>query len=250
MSWHYRIRQAHDPIWKSFDRRVCVRESPIRSSACRVIPNAPKLQEQLHIKTAQKELLEKDIRRIQEAQSLEGRDVQQGIIEQGRQTSACKEQVIRILISLGVRGQLASSDLLLFNATGEKVEQVMEQILAMASGKSFFRDFSPGALITPQKIYQVSVYLGPTESHLIHWDVVSVLTSKKSHLLKMIQQGNSQLMYQSLDCMVFSNTQAQVEEFRRRMGALGISFDEFGSLGTVEKVLVSKPVVVSICFLN
>lgn len=160
-----------------------------------------------------------------------------------------KEKLLKALNALGIRLDYQAYDLLLFTATGEKLEHVLEQILLTSQGaSSLLRDFTSTVPTFPDKEYRVSIYLEKKEASALHWHISFALPHQKPQLLDIIQKRGGPIDYESEELIIFSIPGAEVEKLRARILAMRVGLSEFGQLELKEDLLVSGPVTISIYF--
>ncbi|MCG7851392.1 MAG: hypothetical protein MIO92_02615, partial [Methanosarcinaceae archaeon] len=150
--------------------------------------------------------------------------------------------------AVGIRLDYQRDDELVFNATGEKVEQLLERILLLSQGAPSFRDFTTSVSTLRGKEYKVSIYLEREESNALHWHIDPIMPDKKSELLEIIREFDNSRDYESDELVVFSISNKDVGRLRARIQATRVAFAEYGSPGSKENTLSSGPVTISIYF--
>ena len=155
-----------------------------------------------------------------------------------------------VLSAMDIRPDYEGKNAAAFIISGEKAEQLLEQLLANARGASSFADFTPDVVTYFDKNYPVSIYLEGRETHTLHWHIDRLLPEKRSGLFEVIRELGGFIDYESGRFVVFSISDQQLENLKRRIQAMRVIVSEYGSAQEGEKILSSGPVTISVYFVK
>jgi len=162
-----------------------------------------------------------------------------------------KRKLLDALNSLSIIPEHKTQDLIIFNATGEKIDKVIEQAISSSKQNIPLRDFTTGAPISKDKESRVTLYFDNVKTQIanvLHWHVVLMSTQQKDKLLEIIQSIGGSIDYESEELFVFSIPKTEIKKLKKRIQVMGFIFTEFGKLELKEGQLSSIPVKVSIYF--
>jgi len=162
-----------------------------------------------------------------------------------------KRKLLDALNSLSIIPEYKTQDLIIFNATGEKIDKVIEQVISSSKQSTPLRDFTTGTPISKDKESRVTLYFDNVETQIVnvfHWHVVLMSPQQKAKLLEIIQSIGGSIDYESGGLFVFSIPKTEMEKLKKRIQVMGFIFTEFGKLESKEGQLSSIPVKVSIYF--
>lgn len=159
-------------------------------------------------------------------------------------------RLINILGAMDVKPDYEGKNELIFTASGEKAEHLLEQLLDIIRSKSSFADFTPDVATYYDKNYIVSVYFEEGEANTLHWHIDRLLPEKRPALLDVIREFSKSVDYVSDRVVVFTISDQQLDDLKRRLQAMRVTIAEYGSTQSGEKVLSSGPLSISIYFVK
>jgi hypothetical protein len=171
-----------------------------------------------------------------------------GIDEKYRKETELIAKVSDAVRAAGVSLYYQKNDMLVFRATGERIEKLLAQILSLSRGAAFFRDFTAVVPTLRGKEYNVSIYIGHGDSASPHWHIDPVTQSKKSDILDIVKGSSSSTDYSSDGLIILSIPSVEIGKLRARIMAARVPMSEYGSMESKEDTLSSGPVALSIYF--
>jgi hypothetical protein len=205
---------------------------------------------ELEQKLKKKEELEVSIKSLEdEILSIELK-IQQAL-EEKRREARCQQKLFDALQSLNIMLDYKTQDLILFNATGEKIDNLIEKIFSSSQQGTPLRDFTAGTSTFKNKESRVSIYFENPKiqsSGVLHWHIGLMLHQQKVKLLDVIQSMGGSIDYELEEIIVLSIPKTEVENLKKRIQVMGVIFTEFGKLDSNEGQLSSMPVKVSVYF--
>jgi|GEM_PF-3279254 len=215
-----------------------------------VVPTLSTQEKILGSKLSEKKRLESEIQQLKQSRQ------QEEIVFQAQQSKGRQEglqrkaQLLAIFRELELSSEYDRHNLCIFNAPGDKVVRALERILAEDEERSSFRDLSAAKQTLAKNNYRVYLYLDSQEWPDQHWDIVQTPSVKKGEIMAAIKEFVSASDYFSEACQVLYGSVSQMEGLRKRMEAMRVTVIESGSPPREEDVRTSKPVAVSLCFVE
>jgi hypothetical protein len=160
------------------------------------------------------------------------------------------DRLMNILNAMDIKPDYEGDNQLIFTASGEKAEHILEQLLDMVRTKSSFTDFTPDVATYYDKDYLISIYFEEGETNALHWHIDRLLPEKRPALLKVIKEFSSSVDYESDKMVVFSISDQQLENLKKRLQAMRVIVSEYGSVQPKEKILSSGPLTISVYFVK
>ena len=202
---------------------------------------------ELEQRLKEREGLESSIRSSEdEIRSIELK-AQQMLEEKRRREAARRQKLFDTLNAMGIRADYELAGHIVFTGTGEMVERALEQILSIFQSSSI-RDFTGGTATLADREYSVSICLEEGEARLLHWHVGPLRPGQKSSLLDIIRKQSNSIDYKSEELVVFSIPAAKLDELRRQIQVMRVSFSEYDYTKSEEGRLSSGPITMSIYF--
>ena len=205
---------------------------------------------ELEQKLKKKEELEVSIKSLEdEILSIELK-VQQALEEKHREARR-QQKLFDALRSLNIMPDYKTQDLILFNATGEKIDNLIEKVFSNSQQGAPLRDFTAGTSTFKDKESRVSIYFENPKiqsSGVLHWHIGLMFHQQKVKLLDVIQSMGGSIDYELGEIIVLSIPKTKVENLKKRIKVMGVIFTEFGKLESKEGQLSSMPVKVSVYF--
>ena len=159
-------------------------------------------------------------------------------------------RLINILNAMDIKPGYEGKNELIFEASGEKAEHILEQLLDIVRNKASFADFTPDVATYYDKDYIISVYFEEGETDRLHWHIDRLLPEKRPALLEAIKEFSRSIDYQSDKVVVFSISDQQLDNLKRRLQAMRVTVTEYGSIQSREKILSSGPLTISVYFVK
>jgi hypothetical protein len=205
---------------------------------------------ELEQKLKKKEELEVPIKSLEdEILSIELK-IQQAL-EEKRREAGRQQKLFDALKSLNIMPYYKTQDLILFNATGEKIDNLIEKVFSISQQGTPLRDFTAGTSTFKDKESRVSIYFENPKiqnSGVLHWHIGLMFHQQKVKLLDVIQSMGGSIDYELEEIIVLSIPKTEVENLKKRIQVMGVIFTEFGKLESKEGQLSSMPVKVSVYF--
>jgi len=204
--------------------------------------------DELRKKQGELETLSSDIERLKkEGQGTED-TLRRGSEERQRKESERKEKLLDALTALNIKLDYQNYDILVFTATGEKNRSIIQKMLSISADS--FGDFTARVPTFPDKEQKVSIYMSRDTESALHWHIKESGAGKKTDLFNSIRELGGTIDYESNGLAVFSLPSAELKDLRVRIQAMGMSLTEYGAEGSKGGILISGPIVVSVCFTN
>lgn len=205
---------------------------------------------ELEQKLKKKEEMEVSIKSLEdEILSIELK-IQQAL-EEKRREAGRQQKLFDALKNLNIMLDYKTQDLILFNAMGEKIDNLIEKVFSSSQQGTPLRDFTAGTSTFKDKESRVSIYFENPKmqnSGVLHWHIGLMFHQQKVKLLDVIQSMGGSIDYELEEIIVLSIPKTKVENLEKRIQAMGVIFSEFGKLEAKEGQLSSMPVKVSIYF--
>ncbi|MFH1799397.1 MAG: hypothetical protein ABH891_00925 [Candidatus Omnitrophota bacterium] len=177
-----------------------------------------------------------------------GANLRRGMYEKYRKETELNSKLLDALRDAGISLDYQRNNMLVFNAGGETIEKLLEQILSLSPDTPWFRDFTTDTSTFRDKKYAVSIYIEREESNALHWHIDPLVPDKKSEILGIIKEFGYSADYDSDELVILSIPSTGLGKLRARIQAARVPFDEYGSSESKVNTLSSGPITLSIYF--
>lgn len=159
-----------------------------------------------------------------------------------------KTGLLNALTALGIQLQKQTSSLLVFNATGEKLDDLLKKIISGSKRESPLSNFTSEQATPPDKESRVSLYFQnekPTLSGDLHWHI-KLFQISRSRFTDIILKGGGSVDYESGGLLIISFPKNEVKNLYKQLGIMGAFVDVYGKGAAKENLLDSSPTIISI----
>jgi hypothetical protein len=174
-------------------------------------------------------------------------DALQSLSRDGQRKEAdSKRKLLDAITALNIKLDYQNYDILAFAATGEKIKDIVHQILSISDDS--FKDFTASAPVSLDKEHKATIYLANDRDSALHWHIKESGIGKKADLFNAIRELGGMIDYDLDELAVFTISSAQLKDLRIRIQSMRMPLAEYGGEESNDNALNSGPVTISVNF--
>lgn len=161
-----------------------------------------------------------------------------------------KGEFLEALYHLDIRSGRLASNLVVFSASAEKLEDLIGKVASISAGEPLLTNFSAGTVLRDRE-NRVSIYLedksSPSAAAPPHWHS-DLAMAQKDRLYDVMRNMGGSIIEDSGDIAIVSFPKNNLERLVQQLAAMGMKPREYGKRESKEGALDSSPVNISIYF--